>query len=216
MELSDFNDQVAEFATDVGALLSSTLVGETKFETLEVNSRQFRANLDISKALVISPSGSDRLHLRCAYRLCPNTDGSHLAVEKSSLKIEFKTVDKFVPIVRFEYDRGARNKPASHFQFHADSVALGLLLSRARRYEAAAQQQRIHFPMGGERYRVCLEDVVELLVNEFAAKPIPGWKQKVEEGRRKYERIQTDTVLRNNLERCAAILREEGYSVEKS
>ncbi len=33
--------------------------------------------------------------------------------------------------------------------------------------DKAFQQQDIHFPMGGHRFRVCLEDVVELVIREF-------------------------------------------------
>lgn len=115
--------------------------------------------------------------------------------------------------MRFEYERNARNKPASHFQFHADSVELGLLLARAGKYSTAAQQQDVHFPMGGDRYRICLEDVIELLVREFDAVPKSDWGSVVEKGRKKFELQQAETVIRHNFELAIDLLEKEGYSI---
>ena len=168
MDTNEFINAVHSFADQIETLLEATLEGETKLEMLPPNWEKKKAAFSVQKSLVIGKSSSTRLHLRCEYRLCTNSAGNHLATESSTFKVEFKALKRFAPIVRFEYERNARNKPASHFQFHADSVELGLLLARAGKYSTAAQQQDVHFPMGGDRYRICLEDVIEI-VDQVAA-----------------------------------------------
>lgn len=143
-----FANEVQSFVNEIKELLASSLEGETTLENFWSNKENKRASFTIRKSLRIANSLSDRLNLKCVYRLCTNSTGNHLATEASTFKIEFRSTKKFVPIVRFEYERNARTKPASHFQFHADSVELGLLLARAGKYETAAQQQNVHFPMG--------------------------------------------------------------------
>ncbi|WP_049168202.1 hypothetical protein [Corynebacterium propinquum] len=213
MDTNEFTNAVHSFADQIEALLEATLEGETKLEMIPPNWEKKKAAFSVQKSLVIGKSSSTRLHLRCEYRLCTNSTGNHLATESSTFKVEFKALKRFAPIVRFEYERNARNKPASHFQFHADSVELGLLLARAGKYSTAAQQQDVHFPMGGDRYRICLEDVIELLVREFDAVPKSDWDSVVEKGRKKFELQQAETVIRHNFELAIDLLEKEGYSV---
>ncbi|MBN9643830.1 hypothetical protein ACFSSC_00835 [Corynebacterium mendelii] len=213
MDSDQFVTEVDKFFTEIRTLLESTLEGETRVVFYSTNEEKKRAAFTIDKTLKIGKPQSDRLHLKCVYRLCTNSTGNHLAIELSTFKVEFKSVKKFVPVVRFEYDRNARNKPASHFQFHADSVELGLLLARAGRYKTAAQQQDVHFPMGGDRFRVCLEDVIELLVREFCAVPKENWESLVQKGRQKYELQQAETVIRQNLALAIKLLEKSGYVV---
>ncbi|SNV77660.1 Uncharacterised protein [Corynebacterium imitans] len=215
MEQHTFNDLVEAFASEIEELLDSTLAGETHLERLPTNAEKRRATFNASKVLHINHSGSKRLHLRCVFRLCTDSTGEYLAVEGSTFKVEFKALSRFVPIVRFEYDRSAWNKPASHFQFHADSVALGLLLARAGKYDTAAQQQDIHFPMGGHRFRVCLEDVIELLIREFGAEPLAGWEERVQSGRDTFYKAQTETVIMRNLPTAVDLLRQQGFEIRK-
>lgn len=214
MDKESFVAQVESFAHASKELLQNTLVGVTELTSYPLNVENLRASFQLSTPLTIAHSRSDRLNLTCHYRLCTNTTRNHLAVEASSFKIQFRAAKNFVPIVRFEYERDAYNKPPSHIHIHADSVPLGLLLARAGRYEAAAQQHAIHFPMGDARFRVCLEDIVELLVKEFGAESIEGWEDIVGDRRGQFHQAQTETVISHNLETAARLLIGHGYTVE--
>lgn len=99
-------------------------------------------------------------------------------------------------------------KPGSHFHFHADSVPLGLFLYGAAGRVKAAEQSKIHFPMGDARFRVILEDVVELVIREFQVESLPGWEALELEGRKKFQGIQIDTVIRKNRDRAREILQD--------
>lgn len=86
---------------------------------------------------------------------------------------------------------------------------MGLLLARSGRYEAAAQQQNIHFPLGDPQFRVTVEDVVELV-----AQPMPGWEERVEEGRRRFIEMQTEAVIRRDPAKAVEVLRSAGCYVQ--
>lgn len=101
----------------------------------------------------------------------------------------------------------------SHFHFHADSVPLGLVLARGGNHKASAQQQDIHFPMGGHRFRVCLEDIIELVIREFGAEPVEGWEGHVERGRQRYRKGQMETIIWKNLPEAVKQLRNLGFEV---
>ena len=93
-------------------------------------------------------------------------------------------------------------------------MPLGLLLARAGRYDTAAQQQDIHFPMGGPQFRLQLTDVVELLIREFGAAPETGWEERLDFHRTLYHDAEVDRVIHGNLSRAVALLEESGYRVE--
>lgn len=214
MDRATFEEQATEFAQEIATLLDVTLVGEITANTFEINEEKLRAVIKRSKQLEIGRSNSKKLQLACEFRLCTNSTKKHLAIESSTFKVQYQSGQKYRPVVRFEYDRNSRNKPASHFQFHSDSVPLGLLLARAGNYDAAAQQQDIHYPMGDERFRVCLEDVIELLANEFNAQTHDGWQQHIERGRNRYLSKQAETVIRKNPDLAIKLLEQQGYKVK--
>lgn len=194
-------------------LLERTLEGSSPIDA-EILADGQRAFVEGTHPVIIAHSGSDRLVLRYEYLLRYDDVNDDVEIEKSTFKIEFRARKKPVPVVRFEYESQARNKPASHFQFHADSVPLGLLLARAGRYDTAAQQQDIHFPMGGPQFRLQLTDVVELLIREFGAAPETGWEEWLDFHRTLYHDAEVDRVIRENLSRSVTILEESGYRVE--
>lgn len=56
----------------------------------------------------------------------------------------------------------------------------------------------IHFPLGGARFRPCLEDVVELVVNEFGLDTQPDWQERVRDGRVQWRRVQLAAAVRDD------------------
>ncbi|WP_052205459.1 hypothetical protein [Corynebacterium riegelii] len=194
-------------------LLETTLSGSSPIDA-EILADGERAFVEGTHPVTIAHSGSDRLVLRYEYLMRLDEQLGQLEIEKSTFKIEFRALKKPVPVVRFEYESQARNKPNSHFQFHADSVPLGLLLARAGKYDTAAQQQDIHFPMGSSQFRLHLADVIELLICEFGAASEKGWKESVVLHRKHFYESEVDNIIRSNLTRAADLLKESGYKVE--
>lgn len=202
-----------KFANDAKQLLDDCLPGPTIVAGEAFNSERKRFSFQLSKELKSKTSNATPALLEASYAMCENSSGKHLAVAASSFKICYRQSKKQPPIVRFEYERDAQNKPVSHFHFHSDSVALGLLLASTGQKDKAFQQQNIHFPMGGHRFRVCLEDVVELVIREFGVEAHEGWEQHVITGRKRFRESQKRAVIRSNPHLAVEVLRELGYDV---
>lgn len=45
---------------------------------------------------------------------------------------------------------------------------------------------KLHFPVGGRRYRPSLEDVIEFLVNERLVRARDGWKKALDSSREEF------------------------------
>ncbi len=71
----------------------------------------------------------------------------------------------------------------------------------------------MHIPVGGTRYRPCLEDFLEMLLREFNFDACPGWEAAVRSGRRRWRLLQTRAVVRDSPDTAAAVLGSLGYTV---
>jgi hypothetical protein len=101
-------------------------------------------------------------------------------------------------VFHYDYARYPGNPyPAAHLQVVATSAAFDELCGRLHR---GAELARLHFPVGGRRFRPCLEDVVEMLIVEGLAAPRDGWEQAIEEHRILYRRIQLKAAVRDDRE----------------
>jgi hypothetical protein len=72
----------------------------------------------------------------------------------------------------------------------------------------------LHIPVGGARFRPCLEDFIQFLIAECQFDAKPGWQACVEAGRERWRRRQAAVVARDMPEEAARVLRELGYTVE--
>lgn len=209
-----FNKKVLEFATDIGHALScfheQPWSGE--ITVAEPDSDRLRAVVD-AKTELRAPDvgeGAPLAEFSVIYKLCVDSFGDHLAVEHSSFVLKAK-LDR-APIIRWDYDREARSKPSSHVQMTAHRGALSHLLSRLD-HETPHSIESLHMPMGGDRFRPCLEDIVEFLIRDCGFKGGADWRETLRSGRAKWRRIQTRAVVRDAPAEAAAQLAAMGYNV---
>lgn len=144
---------------------------------------------------------------------CLDSRREFLAVEESTYQL-IAHVDR-APIIRFEYERGATTKPWAHVQVHAHRGALSHLLSRAR-HATPHSMESLHLPVGGDRFRPCLEDVIEFLVVECGFDRAEGWRRAVDKGRERWRRTQARTAVRDAPSEAVAVLRALGYTVTEA
>jgi hypothetical protein len=119
-------------------------------------------------------------------------------------------------VFHYDYARYPGNPyPAAHVQVNARSTAFDELCSRLGRQ---AELERLHFPVGGRRFRPSLEDVVEMLIVEGLAVGRPGWEAAIEEHRSLFRQIQLRAAVRDDpeavreeLQRLARIEEEERH-----
>lgn len=141
---------------------------------------------DDTDGIVIPVGDGGTLALEVNYRCELDQSGHYLKVLSSKVAVYAGSRPKGDPLFRFEYvhDQG-HGLPAGHLHVHAHRdqftrvMTLAAMSGAARRQVApeaeleAARMSRIHFPTGGHRFRPTLEDVLQMIEEEFGAKPGP-------------------------------------------
>jgi hypothetical protein len=165
------------------------------------------------------------LQLSVEYRCTWDHLGAYLAVEESSIGVS--TPGGGEPLFRFEYVRDNGGLPSAHLHLHAHRDALTYVMTACgersrrgkRRSRAAVGGQRMprlsemHFPLGGSRYRPCLEDVLQMLIDELGVDKEEGALVALAEGRATWRRVQLAAAVRDSPEVAASVLEDFGYTV---
>lgn len=73
--------------------------------------------------------------------------------------------------------------------------------------------EKLHFPVGGRRYRPTLEDVIAFMVGEGICEGRDGWAEEIHSSRAEYERQQLGAAIRRDEEGAVGWLRDLGYGV---
>ena len=211
---AEFNEQVVNFANDVENAITALHNDDWQIDAELASPDSDRLRAVVDGSVHLCAPGDDpavRLaELSVVYKLCIDSFSRYLAVEHSSFALKAK-LDR-APIIRWEYDRDARSKPSSHVQITAHRGALSHILSRLN-HDTPHSIESLHLPMGGDRFRPCVEDVVEFLIRDCGFRGGEGWKQVVRDGRAKWRRIQTRAAVRDAPGVAVAQLEAMGYSV---
>ena len=163
--------------------------------------------------------------LRLSYKFrctCANPYGE-LQVEESNIML--RAENDAEPLVHYDYVRGARGGvPAAHINVHAsnDSATRAMLScgmkaqGRGRRREFMERGvfptfSSLHLPVGGDRMRPGLEDVLQLAVCEFGIDTTDCWLDAVETSREEYRATQLRAFVREFPDIAFEELRRGGY-----
>ncbi len=204
-EQGTFREQFTRFAEHIRYLVSTVFGGDVEVTATEAAQRS-----QVVAEVPLAVEGETLARLKIDVWCCLDSYQRFLAVEESTYQL-IATLDR-EPIFRFEYERAAQSKPRAHFQVHAHRGALSHLLSRAR-HRTPHSMQSLHLPVGGDRFRPCLEDVIEFLVVECKFDRQEGWRPAIQAGREDWRRMQTRTVVRDSPLEAAAALRDLGFTV---
>jgi hypothetical protein len=99
-------------------------------------------------------------------------------------------------VFHYDYARDPSNPyPVAHLQVAAASPTFDELCQRLDRDVELA---RLHFPVGGRRFRPCLEDLVEMLIIEGLVTGRDGWQSATTEHRAWFHRIQLKAAVRDD------------------
>lgn len=136
-----------------------------------------------------------RVWMSLSYQVRMDDEQRYLTVHSSYCGI-FADADLECCLCHFDYEREKERYTPAHVQVHGESPALRLL---NRCSDAKRPLGKLHFPVGGRRFRPCLEDVIEFLVAERLVDAHPGWETVVEDGRARFQRMQLKAAMRRNL-----------------
>lgn len=213
---SSLAERSAAFASSIQRTLDGSLPGSrlVVFVKSPVGYK-FVVKLEDDKMPLLVDS-KDVGHLSFSMDQQLDRSGQFLKTTGSKITVWSK-IDK-TPLVRLEYDAAMRAAPISHWQVHAERGAMSFLLGRAHLRDSSRVAKphdfsSLHFPLGGERFRPCMEDVIQFLVHDCGVDALPGWKDVVEAGRESWRRMQLKSAVRDAPEDAAWVLRDLGYIV---
>ena len=169
-----------------------------------------------SSQISLLVNGVELATLEVIMHLATDASGDHLKTTRMGLKLFF--LPERTPLVRLDYRADMHTAPITHWQIHAERGSFSHLLSRAHAVRPEVVRNpyllsSLHLAVGGERFRPCLEDFLQFLVQECGVDSLDGWEEAVRDGREKWRRIQTRAVARDAQTEVAEVLRIAGWTV---
>lgn len=176
--------------------------------------------------IVLTRDGEPLIRLEVSYLCAWDRAGHFLKVLSSRIAAFPAAPTEKIPYFRYEYTRqDARSLPGAHIHIHDDPGHTSRLTALTRqeggttkRARERAQRGRddrhhLHFPVGGGRFRPALEDVLQILIEEFGVDRLDSWQATLEAGRMDWRLIQTKAVVRDAPDVAAEVLRTLLYTV---
>lgn len=206
---ASLHDQAENFAAELSDILVGSLPGApgAVAEVAEAAERVIvRPEDDVP--LLINGDRFGKLDVRIRCQL--DSRGTWLAVESSGYQL-VAAVDR-APIIRFDYLRKPKSVPSAHVQVHAHRGALTHLLSQAG-HSKPHDIASLHIPVGGARFRPCIEDVIQFLVADCGFDGVLGWEDVLRLGRARWRRTQARATVRDFPAEAAEVLAAMGYEV---
>jgi len=208
---ADLQRLAREFGETVQRILNTTVCRDVRISAVVYEPGMVLVGYGLGKSSLRTarfPVLSRRCWLDIGYRLRLDEAGRHLAVAASFMSV-FAADDDKTCLCRFDYERGKGEYPEAHLQVYGESGALASWSGTPKR----RQLERLHFAVGGRRYRPTLEDVVEFLITEGLAVPRDeGWREVLRTEREAFQRIQLRAAIRRDPETAREVLKDLGIS----
>jgi hypothetical protein len=172
--------QAADFASTIQRALNTTICHDAKIQAVVIaKPGHVHVGHGLTKASPLETrpmpigigKGKPRGWMDLSYRLCLDDVGQYLTVVSSFVAV-FADEDGKLCLFHVDYERDkGHGYPDAHLQVYGESAALDAWQPGQRGLH------KLHFPVGGRRYRPTLEDVIEFLIAEKLAEPAAGWNQ---------------------------------------
>jgi hypothetical protein len=217
-------DRSASFADEIQSTIRGVLPGAIDVQSTAAPARDDRFIVrPINKSgeparIPLYVAGDELAALSVQIYLGMDRVDAYLKTLRMDLAVH-STLDR-TPLARLEFRSDMTSDPIAHWQVHAERGSLSHLLARAHAIRPKIVKKphdmsSLHFPVGGERFRPCLEDFLHFLVHECGVDAVEGWENAIAEGRERWRRRQLRTLARDAQDEVAAVLVAEGWSVER-
>jgi hypothetical protein len=216
--------QAGEFAARVNHTLKAFLGRDDDVVHVDAKGTRIVVKTIASEGLVLTVSGRAVFRLTVRFHCELNQTNTYLAVESSAFAIHHHATTE--PILRYDFLRKPnKDIPSAHINVHTVSEALTRAMEDAGKNRRADRRRanssngakmrpsQLHLPLGGPRFRPALEDVLEMLVVEFAIDCSPEWRVSLREGRSLWRDTQLRTAVTDNPEAAVESLEQLGYTV---
>lgn len=231
----DVKAQSTQFAQRIEDLLSSTVQTEDP-GYIFIDDPRWSLQRGGQTAYVIAQrdpvgvpllsGGKEILRLRCNFQCSCKGEGSWLQVDQSTIMLT--CAPEYAPLMHYDYIRSdTHDTPAAHINIHgSNDSASRLMLSCGSGKRGKSRRDKfvkkgvfptfstLHFPVGGERLRPGLEDVLQMAIYEFAVDVKEGWLDAINESRSEYRRRQIAALVREFPDIAYQTLCENGYDLQ--
>jgi len=210
----------ARFATEVQATLDGVLAGEHSIVSTRVKDvERYVVGPQDRNGIPLLVGGEQLATLTLSVFLSLDRSERYLKAVHSDMVVK-STLDR-TPLIRLDYRADMQRAPMSHWQIHAERGAFSHLLARAHaqspsRVSKPHDLSSLHIPVGGERFRPCLEDFLQFLVQECGVDSLPGWLEVIERGRELWRHRQLRATIRDAQGEAAQVLRDLGWEVSST
>ncbi|MFJ6566587.1 hypothetical protein ACIQNU_04155 [Streptomyces sp. NPDC091292] len=205
----DLRRKTTGFAKEIQALLNGTISQNVRIlavahPTKRGDDRIFNLGNHLTQATMtarrfrLKPANDKAdLWMDVSFQLRLDAEQEHLMVQQSFFGV-FEGAEGSSCLCHYDYERDKKDGyPDAHVQIHGQSTILAAL-------NRPAEQKRplgdLHFPVGGTRFRPCLEDLIEFLVVERLAVPHDGHQKILQAGRDKFQMNQLRAAIRRHPE----------------
>jgi hypothetical protein len=204
------------FAHDLSDLLNNTVCTGVRMKSVAAEPSRVVVGYGISRNQLDATQGigltigrkPPSAYLGVSYRLILDSSGRYLAVHSSFLGL-FLDCQLQHALMHYDYERDKGDGyPEAHLQVRADANVWNAMCDKRG---AVRPLQRLHFPVGGRRYRPTLEDLIDFTISEGIADAHPQAGEHISRGRERFQEMQLRAAVRRNPEPAIAILREIGH-----
>lgn len=138
-----------------------------------------------------------QLWMDVSFQLRMDAEREHLMVLKSFFGV-FPSEDAKEGLCHYDYERDKPDGyPDAHLQVGGQSHVLPAL-NCPKDGDGGRCLASLHFPVGGKRFRPCLEDLIEFLVIERLVQARDGYQEVLEASRRRFRENQLRAAMRRN------------------
>ena len=219
LQQPDLERQARKFAGDLTELLNGTVTHGIRMRSYMDRHGRAVVGYKVSEAnpvgdcvpLTVSQA-SPRLFVSVLHTLELDDSGAFLTTSKSSYTLQED--DDTTSILTYDFVREPPNEfPEAHIHIHGESDVLSRMLHASGRNKSKPAD--LHLPVGGRRFRPCLEDIIEFCILERLVTPRDGWKQALNKSRDEYLDLQLRAAVHRNPKEAADALKHDGWRVSE-
>lgn len=226
---SDLQERVRNFMLEIMEMLAAVIPnGLVGLDSTVVRTRDGGVAVTVEPSdelgLRLDINGIEAFRLIVQYRLELSTVSRFVSVDRSTFKVNVHGSTRPLFTVDYIRDSGS-GVPSAHMNVHAerDDMTAALTATGARGRGKIYQKRvakgdvprfgDVHFPVGGHRFRPCLEDVLEMMMIEFGIDSLPGAGNALREGRSRWRVRQLAAAVSDDPNTAAAELERLGFKV---
>lgn len=234
MTAPDVGQQATEFAQRIETLLQNVLGGRDDGYVAEpegIPLREGRTGYRITqknvRGIPLNSDGETVASLLFRFQCSCRNENSWLQIDKSVIMITAEP--EHMPLFHYDYNRGRTSEtPGAHINiFGSNDAATRIMLScgkgprgknRRKKYindGAFPTFSTLHFPVGGDRFRPGLEDMLQMSVYEFHIDVTDEWEKSLNYSRAEYRERQLKALVREYPDLAWDALTENGADLAK-